>query len=219
MEAHCARTRLVKHVAAVRTDLHWARRPRPLGLGMNGRFHLRFHACVREELPVRLPMAATEPPWTLPRTVGPGGPVRRQRGPLGRAEPEHPLALATGSVKLGQRGDLRARDLGCLNVDGHRLCRDRLLIHLDRERLLWRLSHETTCLAVGNGSERAASHKDELGRALGSMLARLGVSTPIARSVRQWPQPRRAALPAQSGLLAGRYLAPELPHQLAAPLL
>src|SRR5712691_11586972 len=35
-----------------------------------------------------------------PRAVGPGRPVRRQRGPLGRASPEHPPPSGVGSVKL-----------------------------------------------------------------------------------------------------------------------
>src|SRR5712691_11850296 len=33
-----------------------------------------------------------------PRAVGPGRPVRRQRGPLGRASPEHPPPSGVGSV-------------------------------------------------------------------------------------------------------------------------
>ena len=34
-----------------------------------------------------------------PRAVGPGRPLRRQRGPLGRASPEHPPPSGVGSVK------------------------------------------------------------------------------------------------------------------------
>src|SRR5712691_5959484 len=43
-----------------------------------------------------------------PRAVGPGRPVRRQRGPLGRASPEHPPPSGVGSVNKTRNGNWKA---------------------------------------------------------------------------------------------------------------
>ena len=58
----------------------------------------RLLAPVQEALRVRLPMAATEPPWTLPRTEGGGPAFRRERSGVPQASPEHLPSACGGSV-------------------------------------------------------------------------------------------------------------------------